>query len=55
MDYIDAKSAVKLMNESNEFVEYVTKHGYTGIHALVAFSGKVKLDGDEYTEAGISR
>lgn len=35
----------------NEFVHYVTKHGYTGIHALVAFSGKVSLDGNEYTEA----
>lgn len=34
----------------NEFVEYVTRHGYTGIHALVAFSGKVSLDGKEYTE-----
>lgn len=35
----------------NEFVNYVTKHGYTGIHALVAFSGKVSLDGNEYSEA----
>ncbi len=34
----------------NEFVSYITKHGYTGIHALVAFSGKVTLDGKEYTE-----
>lgn len=34
----------------NEFIHYVTKHGYTGIHALVAFSGKVSLDGKEYTE-----
>ena len=35
----------------NEFVNYITKHGYTGIHALVAFSGKVTLDGKEYTES----
>lgn len=35
----------------NEFVSYVAKHGYTGIHALVAFSGKVSLDGNEYTES----
>ena len=35
----------------NEFVSYITKHGYTGIHALVAFSGKVPLDGKEYTES----
>lgn len=34
----------------NAFVEYIAKHGYTGIHALVAFSGKVTLDGKEYTE-----
>ena len=34
----------------NEFINYVTKYGYTGIHALVAFSGKVSLDGKEYTE-----
>lgn len=35
----------------NEFISYVAKHGYTGIHALVAFSGKVPLDGNEYTES----
>lgn len=34
------------------FEEYITKKGYTGIQALVAFSGKVKVPGDEteYTE-----
>jgi type I restriction enzyme R subunit len=35
----------------NEFVNYIAKNGYTGIHALVAFSGKVLMDGKEYTEA----
>ena len=45
------QSAVKYRNE---FVSYVTKHGYTGIHALVAFSGKVTLDGTEYTEAAMN-
>ena len=35
----------------NEFTDYVTRHGYSGIHALVAFSGKVSLDGKEYSEA----
>lgn len=35
----------------NEFETYISKHGYTGIRALVAFSGKVSLDGHEYTEA----
>lgn len=34
----------------NEFESYIAKHGYSGIHALVAFSGKVTLDGKEYTE-----
>lgn len=35
----------------NEFENYIAKHGYTGIRALVAFSGKVTLDGKEYTES----
>ncbi len=34
----------------NEFIDYIARHGYTGIHALVAFSGKITLDGKEYTE-----
>ena len=38
----------------NEFINYVTKHGYTGIHALVAFSGKVSLDGKEYAETVVN-
>ena len=38
------------------FEDYITKKGYEGIHALVAFSGKVKLPDDEteYTEASIN-
>ena len=38
------------------FEEYINKKGYEGIHALVAFSGKVKLPGDEteYTEASMN-
>lgn len=38
----------------NEFEAYIAKHGYTGIRALVAFSGKVTLDGVEYTEAAMN-
>lgn len=37
--------------------EYITKRGYTDVKALVAFSGKVKLQGDnetEYTEAAMN-
>ena len=39
------------------FEEYVKKQGYNDIHALVAFSGKVKLENDdtEYTEVGINK
>ena len=38
------------------FEEYINKKGYEGIHALVAFSGKVKFPDDEteYTEASMN-
>ena len=38
------------------FEDYITKKGYTGIRALVAFSGKVTVPGDvvEYTEGSIN-
>lgn len=36
------------------FEDYVTRKGYTGIRALVAFSGKVSLNGTEYTEPGMN-
>lgn len=36
------------------FEDYVTRKGYTGIRALVAFSGKVSLDGQDYTEASMN-
>ena len=47
------QSAVKYRQA---FEDYVTKKGYSDVHALVAFSGKVKLDGDEteYTETLIN-
>ena len=38
----------------NEFVNYVNKHGYEGIHALVAFSGTVRLDGKDYSEVSMN-
>lgn len=34
----------------NAFEAYVKEKGYENIHALVAFSGKVKIDDVEYTE-----
>lgn len=47
------ESAVKYRQA---FEEYINKKGYENIHALVAFSGKVKLKNDdkEYTEAGLN-
>lgn len=47
------QSAVKYRQA---FEDYITKKGYSGIHALVAFSGKVKLPDDEteYTEASVN-
>jgi type I restriction enzyme R subunit len=34
--------------------DYLTKHGYHDMHALVAFSGKVMVDGEEYTEPSLT-
>lgn len=47
------QSAVKYQQA---FEDYITKKGYSGIHALVAFSGKVKLPDDEteYTETSVN-
>ncbi|MFA6836900.1 MAG: DEAD/DEAH box helicase family protein [Fibrobacteraceae bacterium] len=38
------------------FETYIAKKGYADLHALVAFSGKLKIKGDgkEYTESGIN-
>lgn len=38
----------------NAFENYITTQGYSNIHALVAFSGKVTSEGKEYTEAGMN-
>ena len=38
-----------------EFEKYIGDNGYTGIKALVAFSGKVILNGEEYTEESMNR
>ena len=47
------QSAVKYRQA---FEDYINRKGYKGISALVAFSGKVKLEGDdtEYTEPGMN-
>lgn len=36
------------------FEDYIHRKGYTGLRALVAFSGKVSVDGREYTETGMN-
>jgi type I restriction enzyme R subunit len=45
------ESAVKYRQK---FEEYIRQKNYTDIKALVAFSGKVKSDGAEYTESGMN-
>lgn len=47
------ESAVKYRQA---FEDYIIKKGYENIHALVAFSGKVKIkdDENEYTEVGMN-
>ena len=37
------------------FESYIRQHGYTNIKALVAFSGKAKIKGTEYTEYGMNQ
>lgn len=37
------------------FVSYIRQKGYTDIKALVAFSGKAKIKGVEYTEYGMNQ
>lgn len=36
------------------FEDYIKRKGYTGLKALVAFSGNVTIDGKEYTEVGMN-
>lgn len=62
MQELDGKAKAMVITSSrqaavkyrNEFESYIAKHGYTGIRALVAFSGKVSLDGIEYTETAMN-
>ncbi|MBO6258409.1 MAG: type I restriction endonuclease subunit R [Succinivibrio sp.] len=36
------------------FEQYTREKGYTNIKALVAFSGKVSVDGTDYSESGLN-
>lgn len=37
------------------FEKYIVEHNYTDIKTLVAFSGRVTVDGSEYSETGINK
>ncbi len=64
MNELDGKAKAMVITDSREgavkykqaFEKYIEEKGYTDIKALVAFSGKVKLKGNEkeYTEVGIN-
>jgi len=59
MHELDGKAKAMVVTSSrqaavkykNAFVNYINENNYKGIQALVAFSGKVNLDGKEYTES----
>ncbi|MFR6368277.1 MAG: UvrB domain 3-containing protein [Gemmiger formicilis] len=42
------------MKYRQAFEDYVTRHNYKDVKALVAFSGKVKIDDTEYTEPSMN-
>lgn len=50
------KSRASAVKYHRAFQEYIAKKGYSDIKSLVAFSGKVKLDGEteEFTESSIN-
>ena len=62
MNELDGQAKAMVITASREaavkyrqaFEDYVKRKGYSDIHALVAFSGKVKLDDVEYTEPGMN-
>ncbi|NMA73456.1 MAG: type I restriction endonuclease subunit R [Bacteroidales bacterium] len=59
---LDGKAKAMVVTSSREaavrykqaFEEYITRNGYNDIQALVAFSGKISLDGEEFSETGIN-
>lgn len=62
MQELDGQAKAMVVTASREaavkyrqaFENYVQRKGYNNIHALVAFSGKVTIDGVEYTETGMN-
>lgn len=47
-------SRMEAVKYKNAFEKYIQEHQYDNIKALVAFSGKLNIDGIEYSEAGIN-
>lgn len=47
-------SRMEAVKYKNAFEKYIQEHQYSDIKALVAFSGKLKIDDIEYFEAGIN-
>lgn len=62
MEQLDGRAKAMVVTSSRAeavkyrqgFEAYIKRKGYTDINALVAFSGKVKVNGDEYTESGMN-
>lgn len=62
MSQLDGRAKAMVVTSSREaaikyrqaFEKYVKEHHYENINALVAFSGKVSIDGNEYSESGIN-
>ena len=62
MSQLDGRAKAMVVTSSREaavkyrqaFEKYVKEHHYENINALVAFSGKVSIDGKEYSESGIN-
>ena len=62
MEKLDGTAKAMVVTESRAgaikyrqaFEDYITRKGYKDLHALVAFSGKVELNGKEYKESKIN-
>lgn len=62
MQELGGKAKAMVVTDSREsavkyrqaFEDYIKRKGYSDIHALVAFSGKVTIDEKEYTETGMN-
>lgn len=62
MDGLGGKAKAMVVTASREaamkymqaFSSYIAKKGYKDLNAVVAFSGKVSLDGKEYTEQSVN-